>query len=158
MAHKRYSEHDLLQQEVDAVEKRLMEVRQELASKTIKGKMLAMDEDAFGKEVEQMHALLKVRREKKNRERDTRFTQGKKREEEQRERMRQSDIETNKRDILLRSSPLPPSTSCCGLSTCAYLVKKVSCIESDSVSVSVSHTPPFLLTLPPLLISPTLYH
>ena len=70
MAHKRYSEHDLLQQEVDAVEKRLMEVRQELASKTIKGKMLAMDEDAFGKEVEQMHALLKVRREKKNRERE----------------------------------------------------------------------------------------
>ena len=70
MAHKRYSEHDLLQQEVDAVEKRLMEVRQELASKTIKGKMLAMDEDAFGKEVEQMHALLKARREKKNRERE----------------------------------------------------------------------------------------
>jgi len=70
LAHKRYSEHDLLQQEVDAVEKRLMEVRQELASKTIKGKMLAMDEDAFGKEVEQMHALLKVRREKKNRERE----------------------------------------------------------------------------------------
>ena len=98
MANKRYSEHDILQQEVDTVEKRLIEVRQELASKTIKGKMLAMDEDAFGREVEEMHALLKVRRE-----------QERTRREERTRRDRETERQ-KKRERLLRPSPLPPSS------------------------------------------------
>ena len=145
MANKRYSEHDILQQEVDTVEKRLIEVRLELASKTIKGKMLAMDEYAFGREVEEMHALLKVRREEERKRRKER-TRRDRETERQRDRKRERDCSG--------PPPSPLHPCCCVCLTCAYLVK-YPVYKSD---LTLSRTLPFLLPLPPLHISPTLYH